>query len=96
MSKRRVYELPDGLADRIKAFCQREDHLSEVEGVRRLLSVGLDHFETEDEFVKRVARLRPVDAAFTACGHPLVKSISVTDQEASIRLESGRLIEVRP
>ena len=91
---RRVYVLPQDLHERIQAFCKREDHLSEVEGVRRLLAAGLDQFEQDDEFERRVRRMRPVDAAFAACGHPLVKAISVTDHETSIRLQSGRQITV--
>lgn len=95
MSKRRVYVLPEDLADRIVAFCRREDHLSEVEGVRRLLAVGLDHFELEEDFEKRVSKMKPIDAAFAACGHPLVKSVSVTEHETAIRLESGKRVEVQ-
>jgi len=96
MTKRRVYVLPDELADRIVSFCRREEHLSEVEGVRRLLAAGLDHFEPEAEFERRVRRMSPLDAAFAACGHPLVKAVGVTTQETSIRLDSGKNIEVRP
>ena len=95
MSKRRVYVLPDELADRIVAFCKREEHTSEVDAVRRLLAIGLAEVETEDEFERRVRRLSPVDAAFAACGHPLVKAIGVTENETSIRLQSGRNAEVR-
>lgn len=94
MSKRRVYVLPDSLADRIVSFCRREEHLSEVEGVRRLLAAGLDQFEQDDEFERRVRRMAPTDAAFAACGHPLVKAVGVTDTETSIRLRSGRQFEV--
>lgn len=96
MSRRRVYVLPSDLADRVVAFCKREEHLSEVEGVRRLLAAGLDQFEQDDEFERRVSRMNPIDVAFAACGHPLVKAIGVTESATSIRLKSGRGIEVRP
>lgn len=94
MSKRRVYVLPDELYERIQAFCDREKHLSEVEAVRRLLSAGLDHFDTEEEFESRVSGLDPLDAAFTACGHPLVMNIGLSERRAQITLHSGKTIAV--
>lgn len=96
MSKtlRRVYMLPPELHESIKSFCTREE-ISETEGVRRLLSYSLDKFEDADHFEQRVRRMRPVDAAFAAFGHPLVRHVGGDEAHAIIILRNGTTIEVR-
>lgn len=90
---RRVYMLAPALHDRVRSFCER-DQISEVEGIRRLLSFSLDQYEEADEFEARVRKMRPVDAAFASCGHPLVQMIAGNEKRTQITLRNGTVIEV--
>lgn len=84
-SKRRVYDLPTELVDRITAF-QREKKLpSEVEAVRRLLDEALLHRDSAISLLIRFSERLKGDgmpasvAKDVLVGHPLIEEIGFPD-----------------
>lgn len=85
ISKRRVYDLPTDLVDRITAF-QRDKKLpSEVEAVRRLLDEALLHRDSAMSLLNRFSKRLKVDgmpasvAKDILVGHPLIEEIGFPD-----------------
>lgn len=82
-SKRRVYELPNELVERIVEFQTARSLPSEVEAVRRLLDMALKSRDTIETLVGRYLNalstpgIEPGEAAgVVLSGHPLVRQIS--------------------
>ena len=90
-TKRRVYDLPIELVDRIVEFQKDRGLPSEVEAARRLLDQSLKNRDTLDQVVGRyLAALEPgvepgEAAGVVLSGHPSVKSIQFI--EHGIRFE---------
>lgn len=101
VSKRRVYDLPLELVDRITAFQQEKKLPSEVEAVRRLLDEALKYRDTPDLIIARFKdRLRedgiPASVARDVLsGHPLVATIDQSDMDAiSFKMKDGGVFMV--
>lgn len=88
VSKRRVYDLPIELVDRITAFQQDKKLPSEVEAVRRLLDEALKYRDTAALIIDRFKERLKSDgipssvARDVLMGHPLVKSIIQEDLDS--------------
>ncbi|MCA0947354.1 hypothetical protein LCM08_20720 [Salipiger pacificus] len=85
-TKRRVYELPTELVERIVEFQKDRGLPSEVEAARRLLDQALKSRDTVESLVGRyLAALGPgvepgEAAGVVLSGHPLVRRISFEDE----------------
>lgn len=95
MIKRRVYDLPTELVERISAF-QRERNLpSEVEAARRLLDMALKSRDTLESLIGRFLKVlesspEPSDAAaLVLVGHPLVKGVQFLEDSISFNFQKG-------
>lgn len=101
-NKRRVYDLPVDLVDRITAF-QKEQRLpSEVEAVRKLLDNALKDRDTLEDIIYQAAthldaHRDPAEAArVVLAGHPKVSAIYF--EEGAVRFDyhdRSRTEEVR-
>lgn len=100
-SKRRVYDLPIELVDRITAFQKAKRLPSEVEAVRRLLDEALLTRDGVADIVNRLQERLKLDGMVTSVakdvlvGHPLVSSLSFVGNECvEFRLRSGELMRI--
>lgn len=92
-TKRRVYDLPQELVDRILEFQRDRGLPSEVEAARRLLDQALKARDTEEALVGRYyaalnASGDPTEAAkVVLVGHPLVRSLRFHDESIEFEFE---------
>lgn len=101
VSKRRVYDLPLELVDRITAFQAEKKLPSEVEAVRRLLDEALKYRDTPELIIERFKERLKSDgipssvAKDVLVGHPLVKSILQEDLETiAFTMRDGRTFRI--
>lgn len=101
VSKRRVYDLPVELVERITAFQQDKKLPSEVEAVRRLLDEALKYRDTPELLVERIKdRLRTSSLVHSIGNdvlreHPLVALIDQSEPDfVGFRLKDGRFFRV--
>lgn len=88
VSRRRVYDLPVELVDRVVDFQKERALPSEVEAVRRLLDQALKSRDTiESVVVRYLSALHDSDSAEAAklvlVGHPLVTQLTFSNEEVS-------------
>lgn len=94
-TKRRVYDLPNELVERILEFQKDRGLPSEVEAARRLLDQALKSRDTRESLIGRfLSRLTPGTepseaAADVLVGHPLVKGLDFMDDD-SVRFRYQR------
>lgn len=100
-SKRRVYDLPMELVDRITAFQRSKKLPSEVEAVRRLLDEALLTRDSAEDIVNRMLERLKSDGMVTSVakdilvGHPLVTSITfISNDCVQFTLKSREQIRI--
>lgn len=101
VSKRRVYDLPIELVDRITAFQQDKKLPSDVEALRRLLDEALKYRDTPLLIVERIKDRLKINGLIHSVGndvlreHPLVGTIDQSDPDyIGFTLKSGRAFRV--
>ncbi|MCT4369111.1 hypothetical protein CLG85_001635 [Yangia mangrovi] len=93
-TRRRVYELPTELVERIVEFQKDRGLPSEVEAARRLLDQALKSRDTIESLVGRYLSalgpgIEPGEAAgVVLSGHPLVRGIDFEDDGIAFRFQS--------
>lgn len=94
-TKRRVYDLPNELVERIVEFQKDKGLPSEVETVRRLLDMALKSRDTLETLLVRyflalTPGIEPGEAAgIVLSGHPLVKGIDFEEDGIKFRFQKG-------